>query len=279
MSAGRIVVGADFAAAASPQQWYKPNWSRLEQVYDCAIPELVKDQISFATIFFGRLALLGTSTKRKSEIIKHVKAWQKTTENLFEHSGIVLLDPKLPKKITPEVVSKKFNQSKWGSTGRNGPDRAFSYFADSLETALASSNLMLLGINQAKASRVKDQWEVWVSIVRTSFIESGLRATASSGDKHPDHSKFVKFIEAFQMTLPKECRRFSDATTIAKGIQSATRRFGSIESKTLLWLIYLLAVGQGPESLRRIANNNDEVAAVIRELLRLKKREPGIFVF
>jgi len=195
------------------------QWKDLEDAFGKPLPETLRELLNHLTAHYVAFASRYSSTQPRSEVARRLERWRKETLALRQY---VWIEP------------KDSDQHKTKKTGTAiNPNLPLYSFARMLDQAVSSVDQVLDALKKLPSNKRHQTFAVWVVLVRLFFEAHELATTASSHDKLPDDSPFVKFMEKYQWYLGKEHPHYA-ASTLAKYINNWSAELGGQSLSSLV---------------------------------------------
>ena len=258
MPRGKVIVGRHVGSFSPPNL---AKWKELEKSLGKPLPPELRVLINKVAQVFAWFGPCADKAMPRHKLDKAISKWRSQTQKL--RSVIWTSELGTDGIIPASEITQEWLQRTFGKLARQTRADAYplEYLAIQLEAAMATVDFVIQVTDRARSATPKDLWEVWVVLVAILFKRWGLRTTAGSGDKQASDSPFVLFVEGYQRLLPSECRRYSAAPSIAKGIQKARKRFARTRFDALMYILVHWSFGF--YSIKPSKKNRDLAHAII----------------
>jgi hypothetical protein len=197
------------------------DWRELERCWEVSLPKDAREKLDVASRVY---AMVGPPHERNTitalQAEKAFDAWIKASGRLRLKLGAGKTSaPRLTKR---EIVERFCGEAAARKIRRMRP-MTFAHYV--IEAAMGAARSAMAEKEHQQISPVlqKDLWRAWVAFVASVAREVEAKVSAASSNKTNKESPFVKGVIFLQERLPKECRRFADYDSVAKGVQAALR--------------------------------------------------------
>lgn len=217
------------------------TWRIIQtEILDRPLDEWIRELVGIATVAYS---LFGSThsdenTVLSSELMPALESWMRATANLRRTLRLTV-QPQELRFGRAEVILPFAEHNDIRSYGKMLP---LELLAVSVASATAAASVALDEIGKGAGARIRnDLWSAWVCLVAIYLSRAGVKPTASSGNKPPKESPFVKVIQLLQSSLPPSCQRFTGSDepyeSITNGIKRARRTLGKLNEKQLLLIL------------------------------------------
>jgi|SRR5882724_9007549 len=236
------------------------DWQELERLWNTPLTIDTREKIETASRVY---AMVGPAHARNTVTV--VKA-EKALNDWIKACGRLRLALGATKTSAPLLTKQEIIQRFYGKQAirKIAKMKPLSFVQYVVEAAMGAAQFALADKQHQNISAAleKDLWRTWVAYLAIVASQAGVKVSAASSNKTINQSPFVKGVVFLQHRLPKECKRFNDYESVAKGVQDA-RKFEKKGPETLLGIL----AGWGAGIPEFGEYNFAEVEVALRSLL------------
>jgi uncharacterized protein (DUF1778 family) len=208
------------------------DWQELEGLWGASLAIETREVIETASRVY---ALVGPAHERNTvtavKAEKALTAWIKASGRLRLALGVTTTSA--PPLTKAEIVARFYGEPAIQKIGKMKP---LSFVQYVLEAAMAAAEFAIADEQRISPELEKDLWRAWVAYLAIAVEKVGVKVSAASSNKTKNPSPFVTGVIFLQERLPKECRRFNDYDSVAKGVQ-LSRKFREKSPEALLGIL------------------------------------------